>query len=235
MHRVRGFLLIADISGFTEFIKIHNMRKKPFIGKKLASYWESHAETIIKDLLETIITSFEPIMKLNKIEGDAAFFYLQSSKPKSEALKILHHMKLANEKFKDKLSKLQFVQSCPCDPCQQAQNLSLKIVIHIGEFHITKIRDFIELSGENIILIHRLLKNSIKSHEYWLFTKQASKLFKFKQEYQIEEIKQNIENFGRLKLDFINFSESKRKEVKKSFLNKILTFPKMLKYYNQKA
>ena len=27
MDKVNGFLLIADISGFTEFIKIHNMKK----------------------------------------------------------------------------------------------------------------------------------------------------------------------------------------------------------------
>ena len=101
MDKVNGFLLIADISGFTEFIKIHNMKKKPLIGNKLASYWESHAEKIIKDLLESIITSFEPIMKLNKIEGDAAFFYLQSLKPKDEALNILSFMKLANDNFKE--------------------------------------------------------------------------------------------------------------------------------------
>ena len=106
MDKVNGFLLIADISGFTEFIKIHNMRKKPIVGNKLASYWESHAEIIIKDLLETIINSLEPIMKLNKIEGDAAFFYLQSSKPKDDALNILSFMKLANDNFKDKLSKI---------------------------------------------------------------------------------------------------------------------------------
>ena len=30
MDKVKGFLLIADISGFTEFIKIHNMKKKAF-------------------------------------------------------------------------------------------------------------------------------------------------------------------------------------------------------------
>jgi len=29
MDKVNGFLLIADISGFTEFIKIHNMKKNP--------------------------------------------------------------------------------------------------------------------------------------------------------------------------------------------------------------
>ena len=233
MDKVNGFLLIADISGFTEFIKIHNMKKKPLIGNKLASYWESHAEIIIKDLLETIITSFEPIMNLNKIEGDAAFFYLQSSKPKDEAQNIIKFMKLANDNFKDKLSKLQFVQSCPCDPCQQAKNLSLKIVVHYGDFHITKIRDFTELSGESVILIHRLLKNSIKSSEYWLFTNQFSKFLDKLLDYEIEKISQKVENFGKLELDFINFNRTKDILIEKSLLSKIINFPKMLIYYKQ--
>ena len=233
MNKVNGFLLIADISGFTDFIKIHNMKKKPLIGSKLASYWESHAEIIIKDLLETIITSFEPIMKLNKIEGDAAFFYVESLKPKDEAFNILRFMRLANDNFKCKLSKLQFVQSCPCDPCQQAKNLSLKIVVHYGDFHITKIRDFTELSGESVILIHRLLKNSIKSSEYWLFTNQFSKFLDKFLDYEIEKISQKVENFGKLELDFINFDRTKGILIEKSLLSKIINFPKMLIYYKQ--
>ena len=233
MDKINGFLLIADISGFTEFIKIHNMKKKPLIGNKVAAYWESHAEIIIKDLLETIITSFEPIMKLNKIEGDSAFFYVQSLKPKDEVLDILHFMRLANDNFKNKLSKLQFVQSCPCDPCQQAQNLSLKIVVHYGDFYITKIRDFTELSGESIILIHRLLKNSIKSNEYWLFTNQFSKYLETCQDYQIETISQKVENFGKIDLDIVNFDKTNETYEKKSLLSKIVNFPRMLIYYKQ--
>lgn len=170
-------------------------------------------------------------MKLNKIEGDAVFFYLQSLKPQDEALNILSFMKLANDNFKDKLSKLQFVQSCPCDPCQQARNLSLKIVVHHGDFYITKIRDFTELSGENVILIHRLLKNSIKSHDYWLFTKQFSKFLEKFQDYKIEKISQNLENFGKTELDFINFNETKETYVEKSLFSKVINFPKMLIYY----
>ena len=34
----KGFLLIAYNSSFTEFIKIHNMKKKPLVVKKLASF-----------------------------------------------------------------------------------------------------------------------------------------------------------------------------------------------------
>tara|TARA_B100000780_G_scaffold254149_1_gene202105 strand:- start:280 stop:468 length:189 start_codon:yes stop_codon:yes gene_type:complete len=31
-----GYLIIADISGYTQFIKIHNMRKAPIFGEKMA-------------------------------------------------------------------------------------------------------------------------------------------------------------------------------------------------------
>ena len=33
-----GFLLIADISGFTKFIKIHEIKKKPIVGSIVANY-----------------------------------------------------------------------------------------------------------------------------------------------------------------------------------------------------
>ena len=47
-----GFLLIADISGYTEFVKLHNLSKKPIFGAALAKNFESHATTIVADLLE---------------------------------------------------------------------------------------------------------------------------------------------------------------------------------------
>ena len=68
MEQRTGFLLIADISGFTKFIKIHEIKKKPIVGSIVANYWKSHAGVLIKDLIEVIIAALEPCMKLNKIE-----------------------------------------------------------------------------------------------------------------------------------------------------------------------
>ena len=73
-----GFLLIADISGYTEFVKLHNLAKKPIFGAALAKGFESHATTIVADLLETVIDAVEPSLRLNKLEGDAAFFFSSS-------------------------------------------------------------------------------------------------------------------------------------------------------------
>jgi hypothetical protein len=42
-----GFLSIANISGFTKFIEIHEIKKKPIVGSIVANYWESHPEVLI--------------------------------------------------------------------------------------------------------------------------------------------------------------------------------------------
>ena len=60
--------------------------------------------------------------------------------------------------FSQKLAGIVFIQSCPCDPCQQSKNLKLEIFANKGTYEIKKIREFEELAGESVILIHRLMK-----------------------------------------------------------------------------
>ena len=135
-----GFLLIADISGYTDFVRLHNLKKKPVFGKFMASNFESHATTIITDLLETVIDNIEPTMKLNKLEGDAAFFFAENTKEKNLGDNIVSAMGKANDAFMKRVSDLLFVQACGCEPCTQSKNLRLKIVAHKGNFSLNKIK-----------------------------------------------------------------------------------------------
>ena len=59
-------LLIADIAGYTRFMKFH-----------YASL--VHAQHIIGQLLEAVIDAAGPSLRLAKLEGDAAFFYVPAS------------------------------------------------------------------------------------------------------------------------------------------------------------
>lgn len=229
MEKKTGFLVIADISGFTEFIKIHNMKSMPLFGGPLASYWESHAEQLIRDLLEAVIDSLEPFFTLNKIEGDAAFFWLEDGDVKKQAADILQMMEKAQAVFRAKLADLKFVESCPCDPCQQSKNLRLKIVVHRGAFQLTKIRNFTELAGESVIFVHRLLKNGIKSDEYWLFSKQVSDLLENRSD--LVEVTEKIESFGKQKLAVRYFDTDPARLSSLGLLSRIRQFPKMLTYY----
>ena len=73
-----GYLIIADINGYTDFIRLHNMLKKPIVGNSMANIFEAHADKVISDLLEAVIDAMEPDVQLNKLEGDAAFFFCNS-------------------------------------------------------------------------------------------------------------------------------------------------------------
>ena len=205
MQKKTGFLLIADISGYTPFIKNHSMRKKPLIGKKIADFWDSHADKLINTLLEEIIKNFEPVMKFNKLEGDAALFFLEELNGENQIKGIYDKMLITREKFNSKVNSLQFVQSCPCDPCQQSKNLKLKMFLHKGFFHQTKIRNNQELSGEALIFIHRMLKNKIKSSEYFLFSEAV--LEKLDKNLEFSLITQKIDDFGKQKFGFIDFED----------------------------
>jgi hypothetical protein len=59
---------------------------------------------------------------------------------------------------------------CPCGACQAIINLTLKFVVHHGPLAEIKVGRFVKQSGTEMIVAHRLLKNSIDSHEYLLMT-----------------------------------------------------------------
>ena len=58
----RSHLILVDISGYTQFIRLHRMSV-------------IHAEHIITELLECVIDASSHPLILNKLEGDAALFY----------------------------------------------------------------------------------------------------------------------------------------------------------------
>jgi hypothetical protein len=59
-----------------------------------------------------------------------------------------------------------------CEGCNHIADLRLKAFLHVGEVAFKKIRQFEELAGEDVILIHRLLKNTVPAKEYILLTEQ---------------------------------------------------------------
>ncbi|MEK7327512.1 MAG: DUF2652 domain-containing protein, partial [Chloroflexota bacterium] len=67
-----GYLVLADISGYTAFLA----------GTEL-----DHAHEVMSELLELIIERFTTVLTLSKLEGDAVFAYAAESKlPRGETL-----------------------------------------------------------------------------------------------------------------------------------------------------
>lgn len=136
----------------------------------MANTSSQHAEVVITDLLEVIIDTFGTSMTLNKLEGDAAFFVKESADPKVDLDIVLERVMAVFEAFQRRLHELIFCQTCQCDCCQQMGDLKVKIMVHHGEFWVKRVAQFEEVAGEDVILVHRLLKNSIGSNEYLALT-----------------------------------------------------------------
>ncbi len=152
-------LVIFDIGGYTEFIRYH---KDTLV----------HAHEVISQLLETIVENADHPLILNKFEGDAALLYAEVKGTDAAAVRDVSRQVFALfPAFKAKALELSQMRSvCPCGACQNIRELRLKAVLHLGTAAFRKIRQFEEMAGEDVIVIHRLLKNSVKSPEYVLAT-----------------------------------------------------------------
>jgi hypothetical protein len=154
MTPANTLLLIADISGYTRFLKLHRTSLV-------------HAQDIVAQLLEAVIGAVTPAMKLAKIEGDAAFFH--APVPIDDTTLAAHAAAIFMA-FHARRNDLKTNTLCPCDGCQQADALKIKLVGHVGLVAQQKIARRVELAGVDVVLVHRLLKNSVPTPEYLLVT-----------------------------------------------------------------
>lgn len=165
MRLTHAVLVIADISGYTGFIR---RREVSLL----------HAEQIVSDLIEAIVSGAERPLLLNKLEGDAALFYVETGdEPRRVAADVLASLRAGFEAFGARLAAIRGERThCNCQACANVGSLSLKALVHAGEIAIKQLRQFEELAGDEVILIHRLLKNRVAGHEYLLLTEDFATL-----------------------------------------------------------
>lgn len=145
-------ILIPDISGYTSFLTKTDL---------------SHSTHIINELLQVIADSIQPKFTLAEIEGDALLTYAKGRVNQEEIEEI------CSEAFKNFHYFLKVIQRdsvCRCGACNHTADLTLKFIVHYGIFEEVKIAQFTKLSGPDMIIAHRLMKNSVPSKEYILVT-----------------------------------------------------------------
>ena len=179
-------LMIADISGYTRFMTANETATV-------------HGQVIITQLMKAILKEAKLPLKISKLEGDAVFFYLEKEgnegllratmeglTPRIERMIVLFHQKIR---------ELVVSNLCPCGACQHIADLKLKIVVHFGKALFYRLDRFMELSGSDVILVHRLLKNSIQQNEYVLFTDAAFQQVSLPAGVECEEGREHYEDF----------------------------------------
>ena len=143
---------------------------------------------VIPALLEEIIISNELNLSMVEIQGDAVLFYRIGEPPTPSEL--VAQSKSIFLSFSRKLEELS--KQFPEAPISLPDSLGIKIVAHYGKIGLAKIRGFVKLIGPDVIIAHRLLKNSTQADEYLLFTEQYASRFS-------EEELEDVFAFGELK------------------------------------
>jgi uncharacterized protein YndB with AHSA1/START domain len=138
-----GFLLIADLTGYTAYLSRGEIE---------------HAPAIAGDLIETVVGRLEPPFRLAKLEGDAAFLYVEDGR--ADGSLLLDAIEVAYVAFRRRLRSIERASACDCTACSTAPRLDLKFFLHHGQYVRHSIAGRDEIAGASIIVVHRLLKGA---------------------------------------------------------------------------
>lgn len=140
-----GYMLLADITGYTSF---------------LASTPTEVGGSVTATLLEELLGAVFPPFKVANIEGDAVFIYAPDGSSASGQT-VLDAIDTLYCAFTDRVCAFRYGANCPDDPSLLAGALDLKLVVHHGEYAVHRLGDREEISGSAVVALHRLAKNTV--------------------------------------------------------------------------
>ncbi|CAN5504703.1 hypothetical protein BH23BAC1_BH23BAC1_30700 [soil metagenome] len=153
MAETNATILIPDISGFTEYMTTTEL---------------SHSSYAIHKLINAIVNYVGEEYEVSEIEGDAVLMIRKGPAPSQK--EILDTCLRIFNSFHLQRNWMQYRTVCPCAACVAIGNLTLKFVVHYGPLVEMKVGSFVKHSGTEMIVAHRLMKNSINNDEYVLIT-----------------------------------------------------------------
>jgi hypothetical protein len=139
----RGSLVLTDISGYTTYL----------LGTEL-----EHAQDVLSDLMGIVVGTLQPPLSVTKLEGDAVFSYALDGA--CGASTLLDTIERSYFTFRERQRDIFHATSCTCEACRQIPTLDLKFIVHHGSFVRRDLAGNEELTGRDVIVLHRLSKNS---------------------------------------------------------------------------
>ena len=169
----------------------------------------AHAQDIVGRLLEAVLEAAGGRLTLSKLEGDAAFFYL-AAPPGSEPDLSAVFDDVANiyRGFHAQIADMRAANLCWCDGCTQAGNLTIKFVGHLGEAAVHRVKQWTELAGLDVIVVHRMLKNDVPVPEYLLMTKPVLERVAGAVRDRASALPMNLADVGKIDAYFVDLARS---------------------------
>jgi hypothetical protein len=145
MSTYHGYFLIADITGYTSYLSDSELE---------------HAQQTLTALLDLLIKHTRPPLIISRLAGDAVISYgLGENFFQGQTfIELIEDTYVA---FRSAIDRMVMNTTCSCKACANIPQLDLKFFIHYGEFGLQKFDDYEEMIGPDVIVIHRMLKNSV--------------------------------------------------------------------------
>jgi hypothetical protein len=181
-----------------------------------------HGQQVVTALIEAILAEVDIPLEVKEILGDAVFLY--SVRPGDDEAweEVSAEVGRKLLRFFDAFSDVLVAESesslCQCAVCRNLHDLKLKIVVHSGEALFHNIGDYADVSGVDVILVHRLLKNSVDADEYILMTEPAYRDLRFPSELEVHKSSEEYEGFGSIPT-FVHFPGDAFEKAREAFLS----------------
>jgi hypothetical protein len=124
-----GFLLIADITGYTAFLRESELE---------------HAKDSLRSLLDLLIQYTKPPLVISRLEGDAVISYA----PEGSFLQgqtLVELIESTYVEFRRALDLMVLNTTCNCLACRNISNLDLKFFVHYGTFALEPLPSYTEI------------------------------------------------------------------------------------------
>ena len=191
-----AFFCVPDLTGFTKFV---------------ASTDISFSKDFIAGLLRRLINANILKMNVGEIEGDAIFFYRTGRLPSVN--QVAKQCKTFFKVFYDYMNSVEKGRPDDHEKHLADGQMGLKIIIHYGKIGVANIKGRNKLIGEDVIIAHKLLKNSIQDNEYILLTQsyldkiRKSKVDSWFHWDELKPLSDEYDHIGRIEYQYIPINQ----------------------------
>src|SRR5215831_14730918 len=195
MSVARALLVIADIGGYTPFMRLHRMSL-------------AHAQDVVARLLEAMIDA-APGLSLLEVEGDATFLYAWAAED-NEAATVragVDQMVAMHQAFHSCQRQIEALNTCRCEGCRQGGRLQVKFVAHLGDVALQRVKRSRKLAGLDVILVHRMLKNTVPVPEYLLLSEAVFRRVDDGARIRGQALEQELEGLGVVTTYFMDLAQ----------------------------
>ena len=140
-----GYFVIADISGYTSFIVNNDL---------------AHAQGILSEIVDLIITHLPAPFQFIELEGDAVFVFAPAEAVE-DSERLVEIIEVCYAAFRRRIEQMVNNTVCECTACRAIPELDLKCVAHYGQYVPQPTPTGTKLVGADVVLTHRLLKNEV--------------------------------------------------------------------------